>query len=112
MRIAVPVVNGRLSPHFGHCQHFELADVDPKEKKILRKYRITAPEHQPGLLPRWLKEQGARVIIAGGMGVRARNLFAQNGIEVVVGTQGSDPEEIVLNYMKGTLKVGDNICDH
>ncbi len=110
--IALPVVNGKVCDHFGHCQHFAMVDADMNEKKIVKTEFVDSPGHQPGLLPRWLHERGAEVVIAGGMGSRARNIFNQNGIEVVVGAGGGKPEDIVRDYLEGTLETGDNICDH
>ncbi len=112
MRIAIPLAAGRLSMHFGHCEQFALVDVDPDNKKIDNTELIDAPPHQPGLLPRWLHEQGANVIIAGGMGQRAQQLFAQNDIQVVIGASALTPEELVKAYLEGTLQTGENICDH
>jgi len=112
MRIAIPIDEGKLSPHFGHCGHFALVDVDPCAKVILSREDVEAPPHEPGLLPAWLAERGANVIIAGGMGQRARHLFGEQGITVVVGASARAPEPLVSDYLAGTLEVGDNICDH
>ena len=111
-KIAIPVVEGHLSAHFGHCEEFALFDVDREGKKIIKEARIPAPPHEPGLLPVWLKEKGARMIIAGGMGSRAQGLFAENGITVVVGAASGNPENLVADYLNGNLQSGDNICDH
>ena len=73
MRIAVPTANGKLCMHFGHCQQFVLVDVEGEE--ITKVEAATPPPHAPGVLPKWLHEQGANVIIASGMGMRAQNLF-------------------------------------
>lgn len=112
MRIAIPLAEGKLSPHFGHCGHFALVDVDPAAKAILSREDVEAPPHQPGLLPAWLAEKGANVIIAGGMGQRARHLFSGHGITVVIGAPAQEPERLVSDYLAGTLEVGENICDH
>ncbi|MEW6379543.1 MAG: iron-sulfur cluster carrier protein MrpORP [bacterium] len=112
MRIAIPIADGKLSMHFGHCGHFALVDVDPAAKKILKREDIEAPPHQPGLLPPWLGERGATLIIAGGMGQRAQNLFAERGIQVIVGAPAETPERLITDYLAGTLEVGDNVCDH
>lgn len=112
MRIAIPLVNGKLSMHFGHCEHFALVDVDTAEKKIVRREDIEAPPHQPGLLPPWLAERDTAMIIASGMGQRAQGLFAEQGIQVVVGAPAETPERLVSDYLAGTLQVGENICDH
>lgn len=112
MRIAIPLAQGKLSAHFGDCEEFALLDVDEQEKKILHKGTVAAPEHQPGLLPQWLHERGANVIIAGGMGMRAQQLFAQNGIRVLCGASAREPEKVVADFLNGTLVTGANLCDH
>jgi predicted Fe-Mo cluster-binding NifX family protein len=112
MRIAIPLADGKLAPHFGHCERFALIDVDPGSKTILKREDIEAPPHQPGLLPPWLAQRGAGLIIAGGMGQRARGLFTGHGIQVVVGAPSETPERLALDYLAGTLQLGANICDH
>ncbi|MDY6835650.1 MAG: NifB/NifX family molybdenum-iron cluster-binding protein [Chloroflexota bacterium] len=112
MRYAVPVSNGRLSSHFGHCEHFAIVDVDEVDKTITNKELVTPPPHEPGVYPGWLAEQGVAVVIAGGIGSRAQGLFKQNNIRVVVGAAEVDPEEAVLDYIQGHLSVGENVCDH
>lgn len=112
MKIAVPVDNGRVSAHFGHCSAFELYEVDEASKTTRSKTTLAAPPHEPGLLPRWLHEHGANVIIAGGMGQRAQNLFTEHGIQVVVGAPSSAADEIVGAYLAGSLRAGADLCDH
>ncbi len=112
MRIAIPISTGKLCMHFGHCEQFALIDVDPMTKQILQKESIQAPDHQPGLLPVWLKEKGVNMVIAGGMGSRAQNIFVQNGIKVIAGVSCDETEKLVEDYLAGTLKTGENICDH
>lgn len=98
--------------HFGHCEIFAILDVDDATGVIKESNMIVPPPHEPGLLPKWLKEKGANVIIAGGMGMHAQNLFVQSGIKVVVGAQEGSPESLVKNYLAGTLATGTNACDH
>ena len=112
MKIAIPVAQGMLCMHFGHSEQFALFEVDPDQKTILGKEMLTPPPHEPGVLPKWLSELGADVIITGGMGVRAQNLFSQSGVKVVVGAPAEDPMGVVQSYLDGTLKTGANICDH
>ena len=112
MRYAVPVADGKVAAHFGHCQHFAMFDVDDSKKEIVTKRLVDSPGHQPGFLPGWLAEEGVTTIIAGGMGSRAQDLFNQNQIQVVVGAPEIDPEEVVLEYIAGRLSIGNNICDH
>ena len=112
MKIAIPTVEQKLCMHFGHCEKFALLEVDESSKRIIKTEYLTPPPHEPGVLPKWLHEQGANVIIAGGMGQRAQELFKQNEINVVVGAAGDSPEELTNAYMNQTLETGSNVCDH
>lgn len=112
MKIAVPVAEGRLCQHFGHCKQFALFEVDQAKKKILGKEMLTPPPHEPGVLPRWLAGLGADMIITGGMGARAQSLFSEGGVKVLVGAPSDEPEKVVKAYLEGTLKAGANVCDH
>ncbi len=110
-KIAIPLVNGCLCMHFGHCEQFALVTTD-EDGAIVDTTLLTPPPHEPGVLPAWLNEQGASVIIAGGMGQRARELFGSNGISVVVGAEADTPEKLVQAYLTGTLATGENACEH
>lgn len=112
MKIAIPIVNDKLSAHFGHCEEFALVDTDSEKKAVTSVQMLSAPPHEPGLLPRWLAEKGARLIIAGGMGRRAQDLFEQQNIKVIVGAPSADPEMIINAYLRGALVTGKNVCDH
>jgi Mrp family chromosome partitioning ATPase/predicted Fe-Mo cluster-binding NifX family protein len=112
MHVAIPLADGRLAAHFGHCERFALLEVDRTSKQIIRKEELPAPRHEPGLLPKWLAERGANVIIAGGMGSRAQGLFAEQKIEVVTGAAAETPEALVAAWLAGTLATGANVCDH
>ena len=112
MRIAVPLAQGKLSLHFGHCDQFAIFDVDENLKKPINRNDEVPPSHAPGVLPKWLHENNVNVIIASGMGQRAQQLFAQNDIKVVIGASSDSPEELVSAYLQDTLETGDNICDH
>ncbi len=111
-RIAIPLTEKRLALHFGHCEEFALVDVDEEKNEILNTEFAPAPPHQPGLLPQWLAERGAGMIIARGMGQRAQALFQQQGIEVMIGAPSDAPEAVVQAYLDGVLETGANICDH
>lgn len=112
MRIAVPVAGGKLCMHFGHCEQFAIIDVDENTKSIKNKQMVTPPPHQPGVLPPWMADQGVNLVIAGGMGARAIGLFRELGVEVIVGAPSKGPDELVFDYLNGTLVTGENVCDH
>jgi len=110
MKFAIPLADGKLTAHFGHCKEFALIDVE--ENIIKKKEILVPPPHEPGVLPKWLHEQGVNVIIAGGMGNKAQVLFTEQNIKVVTGAQPLEPEELINSYLNNTLVTGNNLCDH
>ena len=112
MRIAVPCIGPQVAEHFGHASQFTIFTVDRHNQVIEHEDVLDSPPHQPGLLPAWLHEQKADMILAGGMGSRARMLFDEHGIQVVIGIQAPSAREAVQAFLEGKLEEGDNFCDH
>ncbi len=112
MKIAIPVAEGKLCMHFGHCEVFAIVEVDPDAKTIIGTELLTPPPHEPGVLPPWVAEQGAKLVIAGGMGGRAIQLFQQAGVQVVTGAPAVEPEKVIMDYLNTSLITGDNACGH
>ncbi len=108
--LVVPVSDGKLSSHFGHCEHF--AFIETQNGKIVKTEMRNPPAHEPGALPKWLQEQGANVAIVGGMGENAQQLLRGNGIEVIMGAPMDSPESLAHQYLTHTLVSGENRCDH
>lgn len=108
--IAIPLVNGVLSEHFGHCEKFAIITVE--NNKILETKIVTPPEHVPGLYPRWISEFGTTDVIAGGMGNKAINLFNEQNINVFVGAPVKTPEELVNDFLENNLDLTANYCNH
>ena len=112
MKIAIPVTGDCLNTHFGHCEKFAFVEVDSKTKEVVSTIEIPAPEHQPGLLPVWLKEHGATVGIAGGMGERARLLLVAASIEVITGAPAEAASILARKYLDGSLVSVEHVCEH
>ena len=110
MKIALPVAGGKATQHFGHCEVFSVFEIDIKNKKILSAEDKTPPEHIPGIFPEWISKQGVTLVISGGMGIKAQNLFRDNGVDLILGIESYDPTQIVQSYLDGTLKYGTNSC--
>jgi len=108
--LVVPVSGGKLSAHFGHCEQF--AFIETQKGKIIETEMRNPPGHEPGVLPRWLYEQGADVAIVGGMGESAQQLLREKGIEVIIGAPMDSPESLANQYLSDTLVAGANVCDH
>jgi len=109
-KFAIPTENNVLTPHFGHCEKFAI--IETENDNIVSSNFINPPMHQPGVYPRFLASQGVNVIISGGMGYKAQDLFTQNNIEVFVGVSSESPEYLVEQYLKNQLQTGENLCDH
>jgi len=107
---AIPLENGCLCQHFGHCQQFALIEVE--NEFITNETLVTPPPHEPGLLPAWLAEKGVTDVISGGMGQRAVNLFSAQNIQVNVGAPQKSPKELVSDWLQNSLVTGTNACDH
>jgi len=108
--LVVPVSGGKLSAHFGHCEQF--AFIETQNGKIMETEMHNPPGHEPGVLPSWLYEQGADVIIVGGMGDMAQQLLKEKGIEVIIGAPMDSPESLANQYLSNILVAGANVCDH
>ncbi|NFV12032.1 dinitrogenase iron-molybdenum cofactor [Clostridium sporogenes] len=107
MKIAVASDGKYVSGHFGHCEGFTIYEVE--EGKYLNKTFTPNPGHKPGYLPVFLKELNVNIIIAGGMGETAQDLFKGNNIEVLVGVQGFS-DDIAQKYIQGELKSTGSVC--
>ena len=108
MKIAIASEGSVVSQHFGHCDGFTIYDVEGTE--IKRDAFIANPGHRPGFLPNYLYEQGINVIIAGGMGAGAIEIFNEKGIDIITGAAGN-VRGVVNAYLAGSLKSSASICN-
>jgi len=107
VKIGVAKEGKMVSQHFGHCEGFQVFDVEGG--KVIKQEFVQSPGHRPGFLPPYLAEKGVNVVIAGGMGATAQELFQERGISVIVGAQGP-MEDVVDQYLKGNLVSTGSIC--
>lgn len=109
LRVAVSADDGNgldsiVSPHFGRCPYFIVVDLEGCQVQ-----QVTAVEnpfyrhHQPGQVPRFIREHGADVMLTGGMGRRAIALFEQYGIQAVTGA-ASTVRRSLEQYLGGGLQ--------
>jgi predicted Fe-Mo cluster-binding NifX family protein len=107
MKIAVASEGKMITEHFGHCEGFNLFEAE--NNHIINQEFIPNPGHRPGFLPVFLNEKGANVIISGGMGGGAIEIFNENGIEVITGATG-EAEVAANSYLQGKLKSTGSVC--
>jgi len=104
-------LNGQISQHFGRCPSYLIVDVEGNE--IKKSDIISNPyyeNHIPGMVPKFISEQGTNVMIAGGMGPRAIDMFSNFGIEVVTGAIGN-VGNVLKAYLQGEIS-GVEPCKH
>ncbi|WMI80285.1 NifB/NifX family molybdenum-iron cluster-binding protein [Anaerotignum sp. MB30-C6] len=107
MKIAVACMGELVAQHFGHCENFSTFETE--NGKITEVKSIANPGHKPGFLPNFLGDMGVNVIISGGMGGGAVEIFNERKIEVIVGASGN-ARQAVESYLKGELKSTGSIC--
>jgi len=116
MRIAISSMGGgmegEVAEHFGRCPEFVIVESDGKGvKKVERVNNPYFGSHIPGAVPKFISSLGANLMITGGMGSRAVEMFESLGIKVIVGVSGRIGD-VVEKYLRSELKPDDNICEH
>lgn len=109
MKIAIACDGTDVSPHFGRCEKYLMAEVNGVDIKLLD--WLSNPGHEPGALPRLMQEQDVQIVLAGGAGPRAQQLLAEFGIELITGVTG-DSLRAVQAFAQGALESGASSCDH
>lgn len=107
MKIAVASEGMNVTEHFGHCPNFNIYSAE--NGKILSAESVPNPGHRPGFLPNWLGDRGVNVIISGGMGGGAIEIFNERGIEVITGAAGG-AKAAAQAYLDGKLKSTGSVC--
>lgn len=109
IRIAFPTegdkgLDDRVFEHFGRAPFYTIVEVE--DKRVVGVEVLESPfvkNHQPGMVPLFLKEKGVNVIICRGIGGRARAFLERIGIEVIMGAEGK-VRDLVEKYLEGTLE--------
>lgn len=107
VKIAVASEKEIVTEHFGHCENFNIFETE--NNKIVKSMSVPNPGHKPGFLPNFLNDMGVNVIISGGMGSGAIDIFNEKGIEVIVGARGN-AQVAAEKYLYGTLKSTGSVC--
>ncbi len=107
IKIAVASANEMVTEHFGHCVNFNIFEAE--NNQIVKSKSIPNPGHRPGFLPNFLNDMGVNVIISGGMGGGAIEIFNEKGIEVITGASGN-AKTAAEAYLEGSLKSTGSVC--
>ncbi len=107
IRIAVASEGKNVTEHFGHCPAFTIFDAE--NGAIVREETVPNPGHKPGFLPNFLADRGVNVIVSGGMGGGAVEIFNERNVEVIMGASG-DAKAAAEAYLRGELKSAGSVC--
>ena len=107
MKIAVASEGAKVTEHFWHCDQFLVFEAE--DGRIVRQEAVPNPGHRPGFLPNFLADRGVNVIVSGGMGGGAVEIFNERNVEVITGASG-DAREAVEQYLAGRLQSTGSIC--
>ncbi len=108
-RVAIPISKNELSEFFGECNHYEIFEID---KKIIDRKLVEIPSGFNILeLPEWLKNQGVTDVIAYKISKQIISLFASNKVNLFVGVPKKSPQNLIDDYLQGTLESDKNIIE-
>lgn len=108
MIIAISTDSGEVCAHFGRAPQFTFVKIEAN--KVTDTKILPNPGHSVGSIPQFINEQGAKCLIAGGMGHRAVEFFNQYNIDTIVGVSGKI-DDVVKKILDGTLKGGESLCN-
>ena len=111
MKIAVPTKDGRVDDHFGHCAYYTIFDII--DGKVINISKMPSPEGcgcKSGIAS-VLRQMGVVVMLAGNIGLGAKNVLQAQRIEVIRGCSG-DVEELVTAYLAGKVNDNGEVCNH
>lgn len=107
MKIAVACEGNIVTQHFGHCEKFNIYETEGN--KITKETSVPNPGHKPGVLPNYLNDLKVNLVISGGMGGGAIDIFNEKSIIVITGASGN-PTDLVNSYLQGKLKASNSAC--
>ena len=98
-------LDGVLAYHFGRCPYFTFVEVDgEKIKKVTIQENPYVDSHEPGQVPQYIHSQGAEMIVAGGMGPRAQEWFANLGVKPIAGAFGKI-RDLIGAIIQGSVEI-------
>lgn len=112
MKIAIPLKDGRIDDHFGHCAYYEIIEID-QNNRIVSSEILDSPKGCgcKSNIAIVLKGMGVSVMLAGRMGEGALQKLNQNEIKVIRGCRG-EVKSNVEAYLSGNLIDNEKLCEH
>ena len=102
MRIAVSVNDGVISDHFGHCDSYQVFEVE--DGKIINEEIHKNPGHAAGVTPPiFVAGLNVAAALGGTVAQGAIDVMNEGGVDVVLGLSG-DPRAAALDFAAGKLE--------
>jgi predicted Fe-Mo cluster-binding NifX family protein len=110
-RIAIPLLHGKVSNHFGRSDTILVYELDPDTKKVQGQSEVSLRSSTCESIPRHLQSLGVRVVLAGRAGAGARVSLAEKNVELISGWTADDPGELLASYLAGVRPAEEGHCD-
>ncbi|MGI6783515.1 MAG: NifB/NifX family molybdenum-iron cluster-binding protein [Aminivibrio sp.] len=108
-RAAIAIDGSVVAQHFGRVREFLLVTYEDGLETAREIFSAPEGEHAPGVFPNRVKEMGAQIVVAGGMGVKAKEFFTQLGVKVLT-VPPMEVEEAVKGLIAGSLQSAETDC--
>ncbi|MCY1722296.1 hypothetical protein OU798_18220 [Prolixibacteraceae bacterium Z1-6] len=106
-RVAIPIVDGKLSEYFGGCSYYEIFEIE--EGKVQQR-KIEMPEvSSVSELPLWLEKQHITDVIVYKVNKNIITLFASKKVNLFVGVPQNSSDKLIDDYLNGNLESDKNI---
>ncbi len=110
MIIAIPYDNGNIFQHFGKTEFFKYYTLDDTGSFIKMEIKSTGGKGH-GALALELKNNGADILICGGIGEGAQNALTEAGIDIYAGNMGP-ADAAAIAFTAGRIEKKEVACDH
>jgi predicted Fe-Mo cluster-binding NifX family protein len=110
MKVAVPVRDGLVDEHFGHCEHFMVYSLD-EENTVVGEQKVDSSEGCgcKSNIASILAQMGVTTMVAGNMGQGAVQVLQARGIRVIRGASGR-AREVAERFAAGEVADSSVAC--
>ncbi len=101
-----------MAHHFGRCPYYVFIEIEDKEtKNVETKENPFFNKHEPGIVPQFIANEKADIVIAGAMGPRAIEWFEKLKVKPITTAPGKI-KNILKDCLDGKLKGAESCDDH
>lgn len=101
MRVAIPVLKGRLAADFKQYREIDIHETLHQDDK--QQIFFIPSTIELWRLPLWFQEHDVDIIITGKIDERAVSYFEKAGIKVIKGAPPLSPKDVVRQYLTDQL---------